>query len=118
MALDLSDLDDETRRHMVAEMEHDLAANTLYTGKYLSGFGAERYPELLREALNDGTDDSLATTLSEPGLFETAYQKRKPSGGFAPAKVPHTAPVTLAGGGVQPLLSSWSLSAVSRNRRP
>jgi hypothetical protein len=35
MALALSNLDDETRRHMVAEMEHDLAANTLYTGKYL-----------------------------------------------------------------------------------
>ncbi|MHB8240944.1 MAG: hypothetical protein ACYDHN_03040 [Solirubrobacteraceae bacterium] len=98
MALALSNLDDETRRHMVAEMEHDLAANTLYTGKYLSSFGAERYPDLLRDALNEGTDDSLAAALAEPGLFEITYQKRKPSGGFAPAKVPHTAPVTLAEG--------------------
>jgi hypothetical protein len=98
MALALSDLDDETRRHMVAELDHDLEANTLYTGKYLSDFGVERYPELLRDALNKGTDDSLAAALGEPGLFETTYQKRKPSGGFAPAKVPHTAPVTLAEG--------------------
>jgi hypothetical protein len=98
MAFELTDLDDETRRHMVAEMEHDLTAKTLYTGRYLSKEGGERYRSLLREALERGTDESLAAALSEPGLFNATYQKRKPSGGYTQSKVPYTAPVTLAEG--------------------
>ena len=99
MTLELEDLDDdETRRYMIAEMEYDITANTLYTGKYLSDYGVEDYPNLLREALEAGTDSSLAAALSEPGLFKETYEKRKPSGGFSSSKVPHTAPVTLAEG--------------------
>ncbi len=98
MALDLINLDAETRRCMIDEMEHDISADTLYTGKYLSDYGAERYPQLLREALETGTDGSLAAALSETGLFNDTYEKRKPSGGYTSSKVPHTAPVTLAEG--------------------
>jgi hypothetical protein len=98
VALELANLDGETRRHMIAEMERDLAAGTLYTGRYLSDLGFERYPRLLREAIEDGTDESLAAALSEPGLFADSYQKRKPSGGYTTSKVPYTAPVTLAEG--------------------
>ena len=98
MALELINLDEETREYMLAEMEHDTAAKTLYTGKYLSALGVEHYPNLSREALRDGKDDSLAIALSEPGLFEATYPRRKPSGGYTSARVPHTAPVTLAEG--------------------
>jgi hypothetical protein len=98
MAFELVDLDDKTRRHMLAELDHDLASGNLYSGKYLSALGAERYPELLREAIERGTEDSLAAALAEPGLFAESYMKHKPSGGYAPAKVPHTAPTTLAEG--------------------
>jgi hypothetical protein len=98
VALELVDLDGETRQGMIAELEHDLAAGTLYTGKYLTDFGVERYPMLLREAIEGGNDESLIAALSQPGIFATMYQKRKPKGGFAPAKVPYTAPVTLAEG--------------------
>jgi hypothetical protein len=98
VALELADLDGKTRREMIAELEHDLAAGTLYTGKYLTDLGVERYPVLLREAIGGGSDESLIAALSDPGLFATTYQKRKPKGGFAPAKVPYTAPVTLAEG--------------------
>ncbi len=98
MSLELSDLDAETRRHMIVEMEHDLATENLYTGRFLSELGLERYPNLLRVAIEEGTDDSLAAALSEPGLLEATYQKRKPSGGYTTSKVPYTAPVTLAEG--------------------
>lgn len=83
---------------MVAELEHDLSAKSLYVGKYLSDHGLERYPSLLREALESGTDESLAAALSEPDLFLATYEKRKPSGGYTVAKVPYTAPTTLAEG--------------------
>lgn len=98
MTFELADLDDETRRYMLAELDHDLARDNRYSGKYLSELGAERYPELLREAIEQGTEDSLAVALTEPGLFMDSYMKRKPSGGYAPAKVPRTAPTTLAEG--------------------
>lgn len=98
MALDLVDLDSETRGWMIAELDHDLEGDRLYTGKYLTDLGTERYPALLREAIETGDDESLVAALSEPGLFATTYQKRKPTGGYSPAKVPYTAPVTLAEG--------------------
>jgi hypothetical protein len=98
VALELVDLDGVTRQGMIAELEHDLAAGTLYVGKYLTDFGVERYPILLRDAIEGGNDESLIAALSEPAIFATTYQKRKPKGGFSPAKVPYTAPATLAEG--------------------
>jgi hypothetical protein len=98
VTFELTNLDGEIRQYMVAEMEHDVVAKTLYTSKYLSNDGVERYPGILREALEGGTDGSLATALSESGLFNATYEKRKPSGGYTSSKVPYTAPVTLAEG--------------------
>lgn len=83
---------------MLAELELDIDNNTLYTGRYLSDIGIERYPLMLRKAIEEGSDDSLAADLSEPGLFNSYHQKRKPSGGFTEAKVPRTANTTLAEG--------------------
>ncbi|HEX4438337.1 MAG TPA: hypothetical protein VH061_16245 [Solirubrobacteraceae bacterium] len=83
---------------MAAELERDVASGTLYIGRYLSEFGVERYPQLLRNAIEDGTDGSLAEALSGPELFAESYQKRKPSGGYTTSKVPVTAPTTLAEG--------------------
>lgn len=83
---------------MVAEVDHDLAAGTLYIGRYLSELGVVQYPCLLRRAVERGTDESLAADLSAQGLFAETYQKRKPSGGYTVSKVPITAPTTLAEG--------------------
>jgi hypothetical protein len=98
MGLDFADLDDATRQHMLAELERDLSTDNLYLGKYLSAAGETKYPKLLREAIESGTDDSLAAALTAPGLFKSHYEKKKPSGGFTNAKVPHTANRTLAEG--------------------
>lgn len=98
MGLELADLDDTTRQHMLTELEHDLQTNNLYFGKFLTDAGRQQYPSLLREAIESGSDDSLAEALSAPGILVTHHQRRKPSGGFTEAKVPKTAPVTLAEG--------------------
>jgi hypothetical protein len=98
MALNLVDLDDVTRPYMLSELDRDLAEDKLYVGKYLSQVGIEKYPVLLREAIERGTDESLADALSAPGMFMSHYQRRKQSGGFSQAKVPYTANKTLAEG--------------------
>ena len=83
---------------MLAELDHDLEAESLYMSRYLSESGKLRYPHLLREAMLSGTDESLAATLQDPELFVAKYEKRKPKGGYTLASVPHTAPITLAEG--------------------
>jgi hypothetical protein len=98
MGLNHADLDDVTRQQMLAEFDSELEADTLYISNYLSATGRERYPGLLREAIEDGDDDSLATALAAPGIFDTHHQRRNPKGGFTRAKVPHTANATLAEG--------------------
>jgi hypothetical protein len=93
VALDLVDLDGKTRVHMVAEFERDVGANTLYEGKDLSELGREKYPKLLREALETGDDSQLEARLSEPGIFnEMGLRQGKP------VKVPINAPQRLAEG--------------------
>ncbi len=83
---------------MLAELEGDLESGKLYFGKHLSEAGKLRYPALLKEAIESGADDSLADGLRAPGLLLEWYEKSKPTGGTAPAKVPYTAATTLAEG--------------------
>jgi hypothetical protein len=98
MGLNYADLDDVTRQQMLTELDSELEADTLYISNYLSTVGRERYPELLREAIENGNDDSLAAALMESGIFDSHHQRRNPRGGFIRAKVPHTANATLAEG--------------------
>lgn len=64
MALDLPHLDASTRRCMVAELDDDLAAGTLYRSSQLNEHGLVLYHHLLRAALMTGTVDSFAEALS------------------------------------------------------
>lgn len=98
MALRLLDLDDLTRMHMLAELELDITNGKLYMGRYLSQIGKLAYPVLLREAISAGDDASLAAALDCPENFVEKYERRKPGGGTTLAKVPYTAPMTLAEG--------------------
>ena len=91
MALELVDLDDKTRGHMLAERERDIGDGTLYMGKDLSEEGRDKYPEFLREAIESGDDGQLESRLSEPGIFnEMGLRLGKP------VKVPINAPQRLA----------------------
>lgn len=98
MGLIYPQLDEETRRLMLDEIERDVREGNLYVSDRLSRTGVADYPELLRRAAESGTDDSLAMALKQNGRLNSTEQRRKPSGGYSVAKVPVTAAETLAEG--------------------
>ena len=96
MTLYLENLDDRTRRLMLEELQYDIEHNQLYVSPYLSGQGVHDYPNLLRRALETGTDDTLAEDLGKLRRTERATERRKPTGGFSTVSVPENAPQTIA----------------------
>jgi hypothetical protein len=98
MAMNFINLDSATRRFMVEEINNDIKVGTLYESPRLSPLGTQQYPELLRTAAQDGSDDSFAAELRVPVRLNTTEQRRNPKGGMTLAKVPITAPETLAEG--------------------
>lgn len=63
MGLDCKNLDKRTRTLMLAEIERDIAANTLYGSENLSQQGQTDYPELFRVAAASGNDVTLAAAI-------------------------------------------------------
>ncbi len=99
MGFQFQNLDDRTRALMLEEMEYDIAKSALYLSPRLSERGRAAYPDLLRAAIRDGGDDvSLANALRSGHLLEATRQRKKPKGGYTQARVPVTAPETLAEG--------------------
>jgi len=96
MGLQHSNLDEETRALMVEEIETDIADHTIYVSRYLTELGAQAWPELTIEAARNGSDDSLAAAVRQPGRLRTHTERRKPSGGFTMAAVPYNAHETMA----------------------
>ena len=96
MGMNLVNLDDETRKFMLHELEQDIASSKLYISSRLNVAGQSNYAKLLRSAIQNGNDVSLANSLA--GLFNEYEQRVKLSGGYTTAKVPITAPETLAEG--------------------
>jgi hypothetical protein len=98
MGLKLVNLDEKTRRYMRAEIDSDISSSNLYTSPRLNPRGVQAYPNLLREAAEKYDDSWLAERLRRDGLMKTEEERRKPKGGHTIAKVPATAPDTLAEG--------------------
>jgi len=98
MPLDYENLDKKTRAFMLQELDLDVSRGTLYISPRLNEQGAENYPSLLREALGNHDDARLADQLRGRGYLKAFEQRRKRGGGFTTAKVPVTAPETLAEG--------------------
>lgn len=98
MGLRYENLDAETRRLMVEEIQFDIAHDKLYIGTHLSQTGQGDWTEILIDAVTNGTDDSLAQALRERGRLNQTAQRRKPNGGYTTYRVPITAPETLAEG--------------------
>jgi hypothetical protein len=59
----LANLDAATRRHMVDEINRDIAAGALYVSPRLSEVGRQAYPALLLDAAERGDAESLAAEL-------------------------------------------------------
>lgn len=98
MPLHLLNLDERVRRHMLSEIESDIAKGTLYLSPRLSPRGRQEYTDLLKQAAIGYDDVWLARSLRINGCINAEEQRRKPKGGYTIARVPMTAPDTLAEG--------------------
>ena len=78
---------------MLSELDRDIEEGSLYLGKDLSDAGQQRYPDFLREAIENGDDNMLEARLSEPGIFNAMGLRQG-----KPVKVPSNAPQRLAEG--------------------
>jgi hypothetical protein len=96
MALYFENLDDRTRQLMLDEMEYDIAQNQLHISPFLSGQGQRDYTNLLREALEDGNDETLAQNLREHRRILRTLPKRNPKGGYSISATPENAAQVLA----------------------
>lgn len=100
MALALENLDDETRRYMLAELDRDEAeAGGAYISERLSPQGVAAYPSALREAIASGDDTNLQSVLERPGMLNShdkSYLSKK--GKLVTPVMNKRAPQTLAEG--------------------
>jgi len=96
MALYLENLDDRTRQLMLNELEYDIAHNQLHISPYLSGQGQRDYLHLIREAIQSGTDQTLAENLKLHRRINRTQPRRQPKGGFSIAATPENAAEVLA----------------------
>jgi hypothetical protein len=99
MSLQLANLDERTRTYMLEELEYDVKNGKLYLSPRLSEQGRKDYEDLLRHAIRDGgTDTTLADDLRSSGRLRASEEREKRGGGVIIARVPVTAPETLAEG--------------------
>jgi hypothetical protein len=96
MSLYYVNLDERTRALMLEEVEYDIAHNQLHISPLLSGQGQQDYVNLLREAIQTGTDETLAENLSARRRITRTLPRRKPKGGFSIAAAPNNAAEMLA----------------------
>jgi len=97
VSLELRGLDEVTRGYMLEELEWDIENNNLYISPRLSERGRLDYPNLLRQAIENGNDATLATQLRLHGRLRTNVP-RTTKGKTSMAKVPVNAPEVLAEG--------------------
>lgn len=96
MSLFYVNLDERTRQLMLDEMEYDIAHNQLHISPFLSGQGQRDYANLLREAIQSGTDETFAQELRAHRRITRTLPRRKPKGGFGIAAAPSNAAEILA----------------------
>jgi hypothetical protein len=96
MALYLENLDDRTRQLMLDEMEYDVAHSQLHISPFLSGQGQRDYASLLRQALENGNDETLAQSLREHRRILRTLPRRNPKGGYSITATPENAAQVLA----------------------
>lgn len=96
MAMYFENLDDRTRQLMLEEMEYDIANHQLHISPFLSGQGQRDYENLLRDALQNGNDETLAQNLREHRRILRTLPRRNPSGGYSIAATAENAAQVLA----------------------
>ncbi len=84
-------LDETTRRYMLIEVEQAIKTSQLHLSQRFTLQGRERYPDLLREAVRTGNEDSLTTALQQ------CFAEREPYS-TGTRRVPINAAFTFAAG--------------------
>ena len=85
------------RELMLAEVEFDAGQGGLYLSPRLSALGRERYRGLLEDAIRAGGPETLAASIGRSGILNPTEQRQTKKGPIT-ARVPVTAPETLAEG--------------------
>jgi hypothetical protein len=70
MSMNYTELDEKTRTIMLSEFEAELAGENPYISKALSIRGKQLFPQLMRSAIEQGTEDSLAATLFDDNYWD------------------------------------------------
>ncbi len=97
MTLYYQNLDERTRQLMLDEMQFDLDHHQLHISPLLSGQGQMDYTDLLREAIQNGSDETLAKNLREHRRIVRTLPRRRPKGeGYLIAATPENAAEVLA----------------------
>ena len=96
MPLYLEDLNHRVRELMLDEVEHDIAHHQLHISPFLSGQGQRDYPSLLRDAIQNGNDQTLAESLRAHRRIMRTLPRRQPKGGYSIAATPGNAAEILA----------------------
>lgn len=97
MALRYDSLDDESRKHMLSELERDMKIGSLYLSDRLSIEGNAVWPLLLKQALTTGTDRTLDIDMSHPSKW-VDFEQGIRNGVPYRRKLPTNASTTLAEG--------------------
>jgi len=98
MSIRYESLDAEVRVYMAQELQRDLGDAGIYISNRLTPAGKDAWPGTLGEAIQRHDDEWLAATLRSRSYMLAEEQRQKPKGGITVAKVPETAPDTLAEG--------------------
>ncbi|WP_336353903.1 hypothetical protein [Pseudomonas atacamensis] len=98
MGLEYRDMGADVRANMVQEVTFDLDRGSLYPSQRLNEEGLRVWPDTLMEAAKNQTDSWLESQIRDRRLLKSHESRRKPTGGFTQALIPHTAPQTLAEG--------------------
>lgn len=96
--MQLVDLDPETRDYMRMEISDDIENDRLYVSSRLSASGRAEYAQLLLDAVNSGTDSTLAAALAVAGRLNTTETSHTKTGKVIEKAVPSNAHETLAEG--------------------
>ena len=96
MALHYRSLDPRTREFMSEELKLDVAGNQLHISERLNTEGEQTWPALLGYAITVHDDAWLAKEIKHRGLLKSHEEGRTPTGGTTTAKMPMSAPYTLA----------------------
>lgn len=98
MSFNFHNLDEPTRKQMLAEIDFDVQTKKLYMSKRFKPGVDAQYEALVRQAAKQHAEGWLASEIRRAGLLKTHEEATKPKGGTYTKEVPVTAADTFADG--------------------